>query len=165
MKSFLLGLMILGSVSAEAAVQKYIVQDLNCVGKINQKPAYMQDDYVKMVLKVTSFRSMRKDGTLADSAEFGIAYFHKNAKVDRYTDRSHEGWFGSSLLRDGTTVFNSDRDLNLVIVEGAEKTLGRMKLKGTYGRTNTPVGSYFYNLDCYADVVKKTSRIDDYTNR
>jgi hypothetical protein len=156
-----LSLVLVSSAHAEAA--KYIVESLVCVGKINQQPAGMHDDYVQMVLKVTSFRSMRKDGSLADSTETGIEYFNKNAKVNRYVTSFGEVFYSAPLYRFGNKVKNVDGDLNLTITEGAEKTLGSMKLVGTYGRKESVVGSYFYNLDCSANVVKKSTRIDDLT--
>ena len=157
MNKLALVLMTLFAVTSAEAAQKIYVDKLECTGPVVNKPSSMHPSYSTIFIEVQSFRSMRRDGTLADSTDWAFGYGKKE-------DVGGERWYNGNLMRSGNKVFRTDEGLALTIDESyQDKQYGFIRLTGTYGRQGTVVGDYYYKLKCTARVVKKPSRIDDYT--
>jgi hypothetical protein len=146
----------------------YLVEPMICKGK-RFGAQQASDDYAQLVIRFTSFRSTRRDGTLANSLQVETFYFAPDEDTTIDADSAGERWHLSPLRRDGSRVYHpslSGRDdrLELRILESSRRQ-GAVThtLVGQYIVSGSVVGDYAYKLSCVARVVKTPSRVDDYT--
>ena len=159
---------------AFAASEVYYVQPMNCVGLVQGDTSRISDDYTQILMKFTSFKSTRRDGSLADSLEIQNAYFGPNEKVEENEKTWWaEGWHGAPLRKNGNRVFRKslsgrDDDLNLTVKQVKNVRGERVEiLEGFYDNGDDVGGTKGYKLRCEATVVSEDEikRIDDATRR
>jgi len=144
-----LGLFLVVSQSFGAMI---LVEPMTCKAKQTS-----EDGYGDFTMTFTSFKSTRKDGTLANSLE-----------IER---PSHSNGYTSPLYisKDGVITKELGAYNEKVTLTAKNYDKDRtdypytLKLKGELTAEGTVVGDTSYNLTCTANVVKKVSRIDDYT--
>lgn len=170
MKNTVLSIALALTGSLAQAGSLYLVEPMKCIGtKVgggNVHPSFAQ-----VAMTLTSFRSMRRDGSLANSLQVSNVYFNPAEKVV-FGQPGQEEWFLSPLKLTDSEVSHlslgsPNESLRLHIVSRGSEYLGRRtdKLEGTWGRPGSVAGDYSYSLKCQAIVVAKASKILDYTNR
>ena len=175
MKTLVLSTLALAfGTQAFAASEIYYVQSMKCEGLVQGDTSRISDDYTKILMKFTSFKSTRRDGSLADSLEIQNAYFGPNEKVEETENtRWAEGWHGAPLRKSGQRVFRKslsgrDDDLNLTVKYVQHRRGARIEiLEGFYDNGDDVGGTKGYKLRCTANVVSEdeVKRIDDNTRR
>lgn len=155
--SFLLAL----STSAFADTT-YKFAEMNCVGRIDEKPQGMHEDYVYMGLRLIPFTAVRRDGTKAKSLGWNTFY---GATKDQVVKEMEENRYGMEVhysaplkqkyARHKLYVYAEklagfDESFNLQVVRRDEDR-GYDILRGQLVRAGSVVGGYAYDLLCKAD--------------
>lgn len=155
---------------------KYHVQSMICVGTITSQTNNRVDpSYSRIGIKLTSFKSTRKHGTLADSLEWINTYANPGEKLDLNFKNYSERWYLSPLyINDYGEVYKLDvsgrgENLRLKIFESKSargtNVLRKDILIGSLSNPNSVAGSYGYALNCEAIVVSQPQLIMDFTRQ
>ena len=159
--SALLALAALPAIAPDA----YLVEPMLCQGRIFGDTSKVHPDYSQVLMKFTSFKSTRKDGSLADSLQIENAYFGPDETVQPESAQFVETWYTGPLKKKGGQVTRaslsgrSDRlELKVLATTGHTE-----KLEGEYVIPHGVTGPYGYRLDCTATVVENPSRVDNFT--
>lgn len=167
---FVIGV-LLSAMSALAEPAPYITDPMYCAGKIIGNSRHVHSDYSQILVKYSTFFSVRRDRSKALSLEVSNAYFGPTEKIDVTKASYGEVWYMAPLAIDGNLVFRTslsgrEDDLNLKVVGSRSTRNGRVdQLVGTWMLPNTPAGSYGYALKCEARVVSTPTRIIDLTRK
>lgn len=167
MNKFKLIAMLLISGTFASADVKYLVQSMICKGTITSLLGTQVDpSFSQIGIKLTSFKSMRRDGVMVDSLEWLNTYAGPTEKLDLSFSGYSERWFMAPLyLNSNNEVYKDELRLKIVSSKPAYGTnvLRKDYLVGTFGRPNTVAGSYSYKLTCEATIVSKPQTILDFT--
>ncbi len=161
--------LILGSVSQAFADTPYIVEPMICKGKIYGNTEQVHSSYAQILIKLNTFYSKRKDGSLALSLNVQNDYAYENTRMDAKTASWGESWFMGPMTRNGNKINPKEltpfHKLSLKVIESKVLDDGRLfqVLNGILEIKNSPAGSYGYRLKCKAIVVKKPSGVMDLT--
>lgn len=156
-------LMVLATLPA-FATDHYLVEPMLCQGKIFGDNSRVHPDYSQVLMKFTSFKSTRKDGTLVDSLQVENAYFGPDEIISPEAAEFVEAWYMGPLKKAGNRVFRADLsgrddDLELKVISAKD---GTETLEGTYSDPGSVAGSYGYKLTCEATITDKPSRVDNF---
>ena len=169
MKNIALTLILTLASSAAFASSLYIVEPMNCTGQIYGDTSQVDPSYTQLALTINSARSMRKDGTLANSIEVNEEYFGPKEAVTFKHVAGTGGWYMGPLTIELDQVTRKNvsgrgDDLNLKVV-GTYHKHGRSydKLEGTWFQPDSVAGAYGYKLTCAAVVVEEASLVIDQT--
>ncbi len=160
-----LGLLLIGA-AAQAAPELYFVEPMVCTGAVNLRPPGWARSYDQAGVNITSFKSMRKDCTLADSSSTSANYFEKGETVTVSSKPEVADWFDRPLLKDGDTVslpngaWPGEMELKIinsgiVAVDGKRTDI----LKGRQLIMKKDGQEYYYDFTCTATVVETPSTI------
>lgn len=162
----LFAILLISGTFASADV-KYLVQSMICKGTITSLLGnQVHPSYSQIGIKLTSFKSMRRDGVLVDSLEWLNTYAGPAEKLDLSFNGYSEQWFMAPLyMNSNKEVYKEDLRLKIVSSQPAYGTnvIRKDFLVGTYGRPNSVAGSYGYKLTCEATVVSQPQKILDFT--
>lgn len=155
------------------AAEKYFVQNMVCKGEIDGNPREMHPSYTQILMVFTSFKSTRRDGSLADSLEVKNDYAGPGEKLDENSARFGEVWQMGPLYKSGQRVFRKslsgrDDDLNLTVKYVQHRRGANVEILEGYWSTDGDVANRKgYKLRCTANVVSEDEikRIDDNTAR
>lgn len=161
-----------GATDVFAASELYFVQDMECRGTV-EGGAHSGADYSQILMVFTSFKSTRRDGTLANSLEIKNDYAKLGEKMDPETANWGEIWQGAPLRKAGQKVFRKslsgrDDDLELTVKYVQHRRGAQVEILEGFWSTEGDVGGRKgYNLRCTAHVVgeDEIKRIDDNTAR
>jgi|GEM_PF-6790007 len=154
------------------AADLYLVEPMVCRGEIIGNPREMHPSYAQLLMVVTSFKSTRRDGSLADSLEIRNDYAARGEKMDPETANFGEVWQRSPMYVKGDSVFHpsvSGRDDQLKL-KIRSKVINRNgtethTLTGYLSTEGDVAGRKGYQLECKAVVVENVKRVDDNTRR
>lgn len=166
--AFLVSTLVL-SASAQAAGDLYIVEPMVCKAVINQRPPGWADSYDKAGVKVTSFKSMRRDCTLADSSATNPEYFRADETITIDPKPEIAGWFDAPLKKYGNKVVLANGawpgEVELMIVSSTPTFAGSTDiLEGRQMILQKDGQDYYYDFKCEALVVPTASIIENYTS-
>lgn len=155
--------------SAYAAGELYIVEPMICQGVLNQRPPQWDPSYDKASVKVTSFKSMRRDCTLADSSATNSEYFRADETITVDPKPEIAGWYGAPLKKYGNKVVLSNGawpgEAELTIVSSKTTFAGSTDiLEGRQMILQKDGQDYYYDFKCEALVVPTASIIENYTS-
>jgi hypothetical protein len=161
--SALLALATLPAIASDA----YLVEPMLCQGRIFGDTSRVHPDYSQVLMRFISFKSTRKDGSLADSLQIENAYFGPEETVLLDSADFVETWYTGPLRKKGDQVNRSalsghgdGLELKVSATNGNTE-----KLEGDYLIPHGVTGSYGYHLSCTATVVENPSRVDNFTAR
>lgn len=157
--------LMMGTV-AQAAPELYFVEPMVCTGAVNQRPPGWARSYDQAGVNITSFKSMRKDCTLADSSSTSASYFEKGETVTVSSKPEVADWFDRPLLKDGDTVSLPNGawpgEVELKIINSGIVAVGGKRtdiLKGRQMILKKDGQEYYYDFTCTANVVENPSTI------
>lgn len=160
--------LLMTGVSVNAAPEIYLVEPMVCKGELNASIPGWADSYNRVGLKVTSFRSMRKNCTLADSTATVPEFFEKTEQIATAMTPEIGNWFNHALTKDGDKVlipsgaWTNDVELK---VTGSKEVDGK-RIDTLVGREvvlNKDGKEYFYDYTCEAIVVEQAAHIENNT--
>ena len=160
-------ILLLSLIAFSAKAELYTVDPMICKGKLIGDTTQVHTSYTKLLQKFESFQSTRRDGTLANSLEVSNSYASPGERLDVSTASWGEVWQMGPLSLKGKNVVRKDlsgRGDDLALTITGTKTVNGKRvdtLKGTWMNPNSVAGSYGYQLECQATVVKTPSRRDD----
>ncbi len=156
--------MLTTGATAQAAPELYFVEPMICKGTVNLRPPGWASSYDQAGVKITSFRSVRKDCSTANSSATYTTYFE--AKTAVVVDKSLEisGWYSSALVKNGDKVTTPNgawpRPMQLQIT--SSKISGGVRTDTLEGREaifNKDGKEYYYDHVCEAIVVDEASTV------
>lgn len=164
----LAGLLIVSS-GAFATPELYLVETMVCEGQLNQRPPGWDSSFDKAHVKVTSFYSVRRDCTLADSSATTATYFEAAAPIPEDSAPEITGWYGPPLKKnaDKVTMPNGawPDEVELTVTASTTSATGQTDtLQGREMVLQKDGQDYYYDLTCQANVVEKASIVENHTH-
>ena len=157
------------NVTAFAAESRlYFVEPMQCTGEIYGETARVPKGFYKIHIQLVSFKSTRLDGSLANSLEVAMNFYHMEEAIDLNASEFDDILYMGPLVKSDDKVKRkslSGRNdhLDLKISERSRVEGKRVDhLTGTYFIPESAEGAYGYKLECEARVVRTPTRVDDF---
>ena len=154
---------MLASFAPAAFAGLYIVDPMICRGQLLPSSG-AHESYTVLLQKFESFRSTRRNGTLAPSLEVSNTYGNPGEVINERTAVGQEVWQLAPLRVTGNKVTHPSfvGELDLTITQTVTRNGKRTDtLRGTWLQSGSVVSGHGYNLTCTAKVVAVPTRTDD----